>query len=179
MKKIVALLIMVFAGCIAFNSAIAAQTTDQGSALGLKIAVVDLSKALNEVNEGKKAKANLEKEFKEKKNELDKIKGELESLRADLEKKAAVLSPEALQADQENFRGKFSEYQQKAQEYTQELARKEGEMTSQIIGKLRTVVEKIAQKDGYTFVLEKSQGGVVYGPANADITDDLIKQYNK
>lgn len=155
-----------------------AQAADTGSA-DPKFGTVDLARALNEVNEGKKAKTNLENEFKAKKKELDGLKNELASLLKELERKGPVLSQEAMAADRENYQRKFMEYQQKAKEYTEELARKEGEMTSKIIGKLRTVVEKIAQKEGYTFVFELSQGGVIYGPANADITTEVIKQYNK
>lgn len=179
MKKTVALVVLVFAALLVFKPASAAQDLNATSETTVKIGVVDLNRALNEVNEGKKAKADLEKEFKAKKGELDSIKNEIESLRQTLEKKSAILSAEALKDERENYQRKFIEYQQKAKDYTEKLAMEEGETTSKIIGKLRAVVETIAKKEGYTFVFEKSQGGVVYGPTSADITNDLIKQYNK
>lgn len=176
MRKIAVLLAIVCAFTVVAESAFAAPATGTGE---VKIGVVDLGRALNEVNEGKKAKANLEREFKSKKNSLESMKNEIQTMRDELEKKSHLLSQDALKEKRDNFQRKFMEYQQKAKEFTEELARKEGEMTSKIIGKLRTVVTDIARKEGYTFVLEKSQGGVVYGPNNADITDEVIKQYNR
>ena len=100
-------------------------------------------------------------------------------MRSDLEKKSHLLSQDALKEKRDNYQRKFMEYQQQAKEFTEQLARKEGESTNKLIGTLRTVVESIARKDGYTFVFEKSQGGVVYGPTSADITTQVIQQYNK
>lgn len=177
MKK-VSLAIMVLSLAIMVSKPVFAEVK-QGSAAGgaISIAVVDLSRALNEVAEGKKAKANLEKEFNAKKAELDKMKDEITIVRDELERKSHLLSQDALKEKRDEFQSKFMEYQQKAKDYTEQLARKESESTGLIIGKLRTVVETIAQRDGYTYVLEKSQGGVVYGPLSADITDQVIKQY--
>lgn len=179
MRKVIVMIIAMAVAMVVVPTLKAANKAEEGaiSTGNVKIAVVDLSRALNEVGEGKKAKANLESEFKSKKSELDGIKNEIETMRQSLEKKSPVMSQEALKDDRDNYQRKFIEYQQKAKDYTEDLARKEGETTSKIIGKLRTVVEQIAQRDGYTFVLEKSQGGVLYGPQSADITDELIKQY--
>jgi outer membrane protein len=176
-KKITVLILVAFAVLIA-NVSVAANS---GGASGgaISIGVVDLGRALNEVNEGKKAKANLEKEFKSKKAELENMKNEITKLRSELEKKSHLLSQDAMKEKSQNYQNKFMAYQQKAKAFTEELARKEGESTGKIISKLRTVVVEIAKKDGYTFVLEKSQGGVVYGPTSADITTQVIKRYNK
>lgn len=154
---------------------------EQQSAIGVapKIAYVDLARALNEVEEGKRAKAALEKEFQTKKVELDGLKNKLSTLGEEMEQKSALLSQEAIKGKRDEYQKMFMDYQQKAKEYTEDLARKEGEMTGKIIDKLRNVVVNIAQRDGYTFVFEKSQGGVVYGPQNADITPEVIKLYNK
>ena len=176
MKKITMLVALICASLLIGKVSVAAKTS--GAAEGnVTIAVVDLGRALNEVPEGKKAKANLEREFKAKKGQLESLKNEISSLRSELEKKSALLSQDAMKEKRDNYQRKFMEYQQKAKEFTEELARKEGESTSRIIGKLRTTVASIAQKQGYTFVFEKSQGGVVYGPTSADITSEVIKQY--
>jgi len=178
MKKIIGLFVVVVFLVTAVSIS-TASTQDKSATPTYTIATVDLAKALNEVNEGKKAKANLEKEFKAKKKDLDKMKDEIAEMQRDLESKSHLLSQEALKGKQQAYQAKFMEYQQKARGYTEELARKEGEMTTRIVAKLRTVVEKIAEKDGYTYVLEKSQGGVVYAPNSVDITNQVIKKYNK
>src|SRR5512138_930929 len=60
-----------------------------------KIGVVDLQRALNEVDEGKAAKALLKKDFDEKQKQLDAKKTEFEKLQADFEKQAVVMSEPA------------------------------------------------------------------------------------
>jgi len=177
MKKTALVIVVVLA--VVMFTAKAITATEGASDGSIKIGTVDLNRALNEVEEGKRAKAKLEQEFKAKKAELDTMKNDLQTMGAELEKQGQLLSAEALKEKRENYQRKFIEYQQKAREYTEQLAQQESESTGKIIGKLRTVVEKIAQRDGYTLVLEKSQGAVVYGPTSADITDQVIKQYNK
>src|SRR5512138_2966308 len=60
-----------------------------------KIGVVDLQRALNEVEEGKAAKALLKKDFDEKQKQLDGRKTEFDKLQADFEKQAVVMSDQA------------------------------------------------------------------------------------
>lgn len=175
MKKVVALLVVTLMVGVLFVSKVA---RSEVAPAGMKIAVVDLAKALNEVDEGKKAKAALEKEFKAKKTELDNMKNSLTTQGEALEKDSRLLSQDAMKTKGAAYQQEFQKYQLKAKEYTEQLAKQEGETTGKIIGKLRTVVESIAKKDGYTFVFEKSQGAVVYGPENADITSQVISQYN-
>ena len=177
-KKCLVVVMVLFAVAFCMPS-FAAEGDQVGTPTIERIGYVDLARALNEVNEGKTAKSSLEKEFKAKKSELDGMKDKIGKIREELEKKSQLLSQEALAGKRDEYQRMFVEYQQKAKDYTEQLAMKEGEMTNKIIGKLRTVVEKIAQKDGYTFVFEKSQGALVYGPSNADLTSQVIKQYNK
>lgn len=176
MKKVLTVLVAMMIVCSVSYKAAAAK--DEGVQSGsLKLAVVDLNRALNEVPEGKKAKANLESEFQAKKAELTKLENSLKTMRDDLEKQRQVLSQEAMKAKAEDFQKQYMDYQTKAKMYTEELAKKEGESTGKIINKLRTVVESIAAKEGYTYVFEKSQGGVLVGPGGSDITSEVIKQY--
>src|SRR6266540_4678138 len=60
-----------------------------------KIAYVDLQRALNEIEEGKAAKANLKREFDQKQKMLDDKKSEFDRLRGEFEKQAMVMSEQA------------------------------------------------------------------------------------
>jgi len=60
-----------------------------------KIGYVDLQRALNEVDEGKAAKALLKKDFEEKQRQLDGKKADFEKLRAEFEKQSVVMSDQA------------------------------------------------------------------------------------
>src|SRR5512138_1446803 len=60
-----------------------------------KFGVVDLQRAMNEVDEGKAAKALLKRDFDEKQKQLDAKKAEFDKLQADLEKQQVVMSDAA------------------------------------------------------------------------------------
>lgn len=145
----------------------------------LKIGVVDFQKALNNVDEGKKAKKGLETEFKKKQKQLDIQQKELESMRDELKDQALVLSEDKVRAKQTELQDKFVEFRKKAVEYQQEMARREAELSGQILVKLKEIVSDIGQKEGYTMIVESSADPVLYVEGKEDLTDRVIKAYNK
>src|SRR5437588_12185864 len=77
-----------------------------------KIAVVDLQRALEETEDGKKAKSKLKSDFDKKQKELDEKQEELKKMKEDLDKKLPLMKPEAAQAEQQKFQDRFVELQQ-------------------------------------------------------------------
>src|SRR5688572_31564274 len=61
-----------------------------------KMAFVDLQRALEETEDGKKAKAKLKSDFDRKQKELDEKQEELKKMKEALDKKASLMKPEAL-----------------------------------------------------------------------------------
>jgi len=145
----------------------------------LKIGVVNFQKALNSVDEGKAAKKKLESDFKKKQKQLDIQQKELETMRQELQEQAVVLPQDKLQAKQENFQNKFLAFRKKAAEFQQEMVRRESELSSKILGRLKTIVEGIGKKEDYTLILEQSGDSVLYVESKDDLTDRVIKAYNK
>ena len=47
------------------------------------------------------------------------------------------------------------------------------------VEKYQAILRRIGQTDGYTMIIEANEGGVVWVPANLDLTDVLIQRYNK
>ena len=131
--------------------AMAADIADQ------KFGYVDLQRALNEVKEGKTAKAELQRTYKARQRELEKLQKSLESMKKTLEKDRLVLSADALRKKEENYRAKFLELTQKMKAFEMELAQKEQETTGAILNALRRVVQKIGDEEKYEMILEISQ----------------------
>lgn len=144
-----------------------------------KFGYVDFNRALNEVDAGKRAKANLKAEFKQKQKKLEMMQKELTAMQKGLEKQRLILSAEALKKKEEVFRKKFIDVNQKLGAYKEEMAKKEIEATGKILLKLRTIVKGIGSKEGYTMILEKSQDVVIYSPPGADLTTRVISTFNK
>src|SRR3989304_3161589 len=128
------------------------------AAAELKIGIVDLQKALNMCDAGKKAKEDI-------KQEAEKLKGELE-------KNSSVWNAATKEAKEKEFRGRTAEFQKKFMEYGEQLNKRKQETEARIIADLRDIVVEIAKKKGMTFVFERSIGGGVYSPKDVDVTDE-------
>lgn len=144
-----------------------------------KIGYVDLQKAIQETSTGKKAKSDLEKDFNKRKKELEKMEADLKKMGEDLEKKAMVLSDDVRGQKQAAFQQEMMKYREAVSKNQLEIQKKERDLTMPIITKLREAIEDIAKKDGYTMVLEKSEQSVLWAQKEADLTDEVIKAYEK
>ena len=145
----------------------------------VKIGVVDLQRAINETEDGRQAKRRLKKLFDERQKSLDSKQQQLKAQKESLERQQDVLSEDALRKKAEKFQAEVMELQQEYMQYQQELSAKEQELTSVILEKMQGILRRIGQTDGYTLILEANEGGVVWVPANLDLTDVLIQRYNK
>ena len=66
-----------------------------------------------------------------------------------------------------------------AQKAQMDFAKRDKELSAPIVGKLREVVEKISKDKGYTLVLGANEAGVIYVKPNDNITEEVIKSYDK
>ncbi len=152
--------------------------TASSYAADIKIGTVNFQKALNEVEQGKKAKAALKSEFDAKQKKLQIQEDELKKMQAEFEKQKAVLSQDALIAKQKTFQEKYTELQKNFAGYRDELMARESKMTSQILQNLKTVTADIGKGGGFTLVMESSADTVLYVASKEDLTDQVIKAYN-
>jgi outer membrane protein len=144
----------------------------------IKIAVVDMQRALHETEDGRKAKSQLKKLFEDRQKTLDKQQNDLKSMKDSLDKQHDVLTPAVLSKKQEELQKAFAELQTTYMEFQRELQSKEGELTKDIIERMQRIMRHVGQAEGYTLVLERNESGVVYVPTNYDLTDLLIQRYN-
>lgn len=145
----------------------------------LKVGYVNLQKALNQVEEGKEAKARLKKKFQSKQQKLNKKQKEVKKLREELKSASMAMSEEAKKKKQRKLRRKMQELQQLYMGAQRELTRKEASATQEIFKKMRGIVEEIAEEKGYDMVLEKNKGSVIFAKDAMDLTDELVKRYDE
>ena len=145
----------------------------------MKIGYIDFQKVLNESESGKKAKTDLESLVKSKQLVIDEKGKVIEKLKGDLEKQASVLSAEAKKSKEEELEKILREYQRLVQDSQAEVKKKELGFTDEIIKEIRQIVEKLGEEEGYTLILEKAGGVVLYFKKDSDITDTVIKKYNQ
>ncbi|CAM6054193.1 unnamed protein product [Sphagnum tenellum] len=144
----------------------------------LKIATVDMQKALQSVDMGKQAKSQLEKEFNAKKKELQAEEATLKKLTEDFKKQSLVMSDEARTKKQGELQERIVKFQELTARSQTEIQQKERDLTQPIITKLRTIITESAKKKGYTLVLEKNENTVLYSLDKHDITGDIINTFD-
>lgn len=168
-KKLLTFNTLLFALCFLPFSSLAADPVKFGS--------MDMQKALNESEAGKKAKSDLEALIKSKESIINEKSKVGEKLRDELEKQSSVLSAEARKSKENELEKLLREYQRAVQDSQAEVKKKEGELTEKIIKELREIVEKIGEEEGYTLIIER--GLVLYSNKGIDLTDTVIKKYNE
>ena len=148
------------------------------SAQAAKIGVVDLQRAINETEDGRKSKDKLKKLFESRQTGLDKKQEDLKKLKEEIEKQQSLWTPEVRQQKFESYQKQLADLQQIYVDYQRELAEKEGELTKTIVERMEKILRRIGQTDGYTLIMERSEAGIIYVPSNLDLTDIVIQRYN-
>jgi outer membrane protein len=143
-----------------------------------KIGYVDLQRSLNETGAGKRAKGKLEADKKKKQDELDKKQKELQGFAAELDKQRVVLKPEVLRQREKELQEKYVQLQERYFKLQQELAKAEAQLVREIFNKAAPVIQDIAKRGGYTMILEKNEGAVLWADTGLDITSEVNKKLN-
>jgi outer membrane protein len=145
----------------------------------IKLAYVDIQKALNLSEAGKAAKKQMMLEVERMRKNFAGKQKELEKLKDDLEKRGSVLSEAARDEKARDYQAKVRDLQRMERDYQDELQRKDRELTESILKKLEVVVKKMGEEGKYTLILEKNQAGIIYIADVLDLTDELIKIFDQ
>ena len=157
----------------------AAVLAGSAEAAGSKIAFVDVQKVLVRSVAGVGAREQLEREKTTMQKDVDTRRAEVEKLRDDLEKKGLVLSADSKREKEETLQRKVRDLRRVVDDFQKELEKKEQGLTQRILQELSGVIEQLGKERGYLLILEKRGASVIYGDAEADITEEIIKTYDQ
>lgn len=144
-----------------------------------KVGYVDMQGALSRLEEAKREQAKIKKEFETRQKKLDTMQDELKKLKEDFDKQASMLKEEARTKKQEEMQTKYAELQKTYMTLQQDLQEQQGKASKAIFDKLKTIVEKIGDRDGYSLMLDRSdQQLVLYFKRHTDVTDEVVQSYN-
>jgi outer membrane protein len=144
-----------------------------------KFGVVDMQKALQSVEVGKKAKAQLEKDFNSKKKELQSEEGALKKMTEDFKKQSTVMSDEARAKKQAELQERYMKFQETTARSQMEIQQKERDLTQPIVGRMRGIIADLAKKKNYSMVFEKNENTVLYSLDKDDLTQEVISAFDK
>ena len=145
-------------------------------AAGGKIAVIQMTKAIKSVKEGKKAEDELKREWEDRKKKLEAEAKKLQTAMDDFRKQAMVMDEKSRMEKQEAIQNQMKNFQELEQKNQQEFQAKDAQISEPIIKKMRTVVAQVSKDKGYTLVVDDAN--VIYVQDQDDITDEVIKRYD-
>jgi outer membrane protein len=144
----------------------------------MKVAVVDMQRALNDCEAGKKAKEQVKSKFERAQQQLKRQREELDRAKEDYEKRALVLKDEERRSLEKDLEGRTLEFKRKYEDFERDLKRTDAELTSGIVQELYGVVRDLGAQRDYTFILEASSGSLLYNDKAVDITDEVVKLHD-
>jgi len=169
MKTSFTLMTLVIAGLFSFGA----------MATEMKIGVVDMQKALQTVEAGKTAKAQLEKEFNAKKKELQTEENSIKKLGEEFKKQSLVMNDEARAKKQGEIQERIMKFQEVTSRAQMEIQQKEQELTKPIVTRIRTIISDLAKQKGYSMIFEKNENNVLFSQDKDDLTAEVISTFNK
>ena len=144
----------------------------------IRIAVVDMQRALNECDAGKKAKDQVKAKFERSQDQLKRQREDLDRMKDDYDKKALVLREEERRNLEKELESRSLEFKRKYEDFQRDLKRTDAELTSSIVEEIYGIVRDYGADKGYSLVLEASSGVLLYNDKAVDVTDDIIKLHN-
>jgi outer membrane protein len=146
---------------------------------GDRIGFIDLRKIMIQSKAGKTASLEFRKAVEKDKAVIQERETELKRLKEELEKQRLILTPDAVTTKELDYQRKFRDYQRMVKDSKEELELKDQELSRRLIPEILKVVNDIGGKEGYTMILDVSTQGLAYHSRKNDITDKVVKKFDK
>lgn len=145
---------------------------------GIKIAVIDVNKVLNQSEAGKAAKKKMEARYAELKKNIDAKQEEVKKLKEEIDKQKVMIGKEKLKEKEDALQVKFNELRKLTQEGEREMQGRQGELTREVLKQIEAQIDSVVKAEKYDLVLERS-AGVVHAVDSLDITPRVLELVNK
>jgi len=170
MKKIVLVMMVGFA--LLLNGALS-----HVNAADMKIGFVDIDRAANDSEEGKKAVSGLKDFMSSRQATISERGKDIEKMKSDLEKQGSIMSQDAKKSKIEEVERVEREFQRMVSDANQEFEKKRRESTESVYKEIIDIVVKFGQEEKYTVILPVQS--LLYSDKALDITDTIIKKLNE
>lgn len=151
----------------------------------LKVAVINMQRAVAETDEGmaalKKLKTKLDADSKVLQGKQD----ELKKMDEEMATQGYMMSESTKAEKQDKFRRAVKEYEKIRDEKNRAFSEAQKEITDKILKKLHEIIKSYAKSEGYSLILESGPqlqglpgGSVIHYEDGMDITDKVIRMYD-
>ena len=149
------------------------------SAQAAKYGLIDMQAVILTVEDGKIARADLEKKIKVKEVELNKRRDEMDKMNKEWQTQSSLMSEEARMNKQKEFQEKFLTLRNDEQTFRDGIKQDEQKATQLIAAKVETIVQKMAKEKGIDVVFEVNSAGLLYLDKPVELTKEVIDAYGK
>ncbi len=143
----------------------------------LKIGIVDVQRALNESEIGKKAKTELEGIIKKRQAEIDQKMLAKDRLAKELEKQQLVLKEEEYNKKQGELESIERELERLISDSNTEIQKLQRERETGILKDLDAIIMQIGKEGDFSLILPAE--AIIYFGEGMDITDKVLERYVK
>jgi outer membrane protein len=149
----------------------------------VRVGVMDQQMVMERTKGGKLALEDVKGYSMTRQKIINADEQELKDLDQSLQDPNAKLTDQARQEKEEQLRSKMEAYQRRLQEFNREVQQKQREMVAEYAQKIAAAAKAVAQKEGYTAILDKGNEALIrivlyYQPA-LDVTDSVIKEFDR
>ncbi len=148
----------------------------------LKIGYINSNRILAEYPEAQEVQKKLDEIRAGYESEYNKMLKEYENLVKEIENQSLLLSPEKKaekEKEAQELGLKIEKYRYEKLGPQGELYKKNVELTQPLYDKIDQVIQKVAQAEGFDFILDVVQGVVLFAKPEYDITDRILDELNK
>lgn len=145
---------------------------------GLRVAVIDVNRILNESDAGQAAKKKMKARYEELKKSIEAKQEDARKLKDEIDKQKVMLGKEKLKEKEDALQAKVNELRQLTQDGEREMQSRQGELTREVLKSIEAKIDDVVRADRLDLVLEKS-AGVIHFNESMDITARVLKMVNE
>ena len=145
----------------------------------VKIGYVDLQAVINLSKAGKREQEKIKEFIKKRQKKIAAEEKKLEAAGKKFEKDMLTMSKEQQDKKKKEFQNKLINFRKFARDSEKEVKKKESLFTKRALAELKGIVASIAREKEFTFIVEKSEGAVLYSQEGMDITESVMKEFDE
>ena len=145
----------------------------------VSVGKIDVQKVLISVNQGVAVRDQLKKSFDEKQKILKDEEDKIKKLQDDYSKKASVINDKEKSKKEREIQEKIIAIQQKTSAYQKEIQEMEQKLKTPILERVKQIVDEVSKSAEVDLVYEAATAPILYAKSEKDLTEEVIKSYNK
>ena len=168
--------ILALSGLVLFAAAIAGAQTP-----ATKVGVIQVQAALTGTKDGQKAVAEFQARMAPRQKDMERKRSEIQDLQDKLNKGGAAMAQTAKEEAARKIDAQTKSFNRDMEDAQAEAQQEERKMLEELSGKMQVVIEKYAQANGFTLLLDVSNQNtnVIWISTSIDVTKDIIDLYDK